>query len=447
MSLAVLLLVRQAFAGGATGSEKEVREAGGEFANVVTSENFAVKWGDAGNFSEAEGSLLLDHLEYAWTVEVEDLGFLPPAVCDRYKFNVYVADTGSPAPASNGEAGYFFLDGENLPAIAIHPAAVAEGYADVTSAHEFFHAIQHGTAQYQVVAEAVWYWEATAMWIEGEVYPEDPDESAYVHAVGLATALPLWDAGDGSFEALADFHQYGAFLFARFLTEWVADRSLIVESWTDSRAAPSPQTTLGFLLEERGVDIASAYADYAARNAVWDYPDGAQYRAVLEAERDRWVTDPDFQEVFATVEGTGLVQADAGPAGGGYQLVRQVAPAPGAWGWAFHGDAGVPWAVRVVRDRAGGPEYYSPELVDGQAFFAFEGDGSDVWLAVSVWTAQAESGTWSLAISGGPEDTGVPLDTGGAEPRGRCQCGIGQRTGASGLALVVMALASARRPR
>lgn len=78
----------------------------------------------------------------------------------------------------------------------------------VTAAHEYFHAVQFGYD----VGEDAWFMEATATWVEDEVFDRVDDNVSYLSWGPLGQPdLPL--------DSLQDGYYYGAWIFFRHLTE------------------------------------------------------------------------------------------------------------------------------------------------------------------------------------------------------------------------------------
>ena len=64
--------------------------------NTLSSDNFIVRWGNG--ISQSQAQNILDSFEYAWDIEINQLGYEMPTSADTYLFNVYVGDTGGGAP-------------------------------------------------------------------------------------------------------------------------------------------------------------------------------------------------------------------------------------------------------------------------------------------------------------------------------------------------------------
>lgn len=142
-------------------------------------------------------------------------------------------------------------------------------FLQVTAAHEFFHAVQFAYDWFEDLA----LMEGSAMWMEGQVYPDVIDRINYLGRSALARpAVPL-DTGAAGFE-------YGAWLFWRFLTEKVFadDPSIIREIWERADGGPSPAfgdeysfQAVRRALAANGHDFRSTFAEFGWTNALRDY--------------------------------------------------------------------------------------------------------------------------------------------------------------------------------
>jgi hypothetical protein len=102
----------------------------------------------------------------------------------------------------------------------------------VTAAHEFFHAVQ---AAYDWF-EDQWLLEATAVWMEDELYDEINDNLQYLPDSPLRLPTVPLDKGATVFDPCC--HIYGDWIFFRFLSEWfgpsegVEDQTVVKAIWT-----------------------------------------------------------------------------------------------------------------------------------------------------------------------------------------------------------------------
>jgi hypothetical protein len=142
-------------------------------------------------------------------------------------------------------------------------------FLQVTAAHEFFHSVQFAYDWFEDLA----LMEGSAMWMEGQVYPDVIDRINYLGRSALRRpAVPL-DTGSGGFE-------YGAWLFWRFLTEKVFsnDPTIIRDIW--ERADGGPTAAFGDeysfqavrrALAASGHDFRGTFAEFGWTNGLRDY--------------------------------------------------------------------------------------------------------------------------------------------------------------------------------
>ena len=250
--------------------------------NTLSSDNFIVRWGNG--ISQSQAQNILDSFEYSWDIEINQLGYEMPTSADTYLFNVYIGDSGGGAPQGYGAAGYFTGDNQGYPMIVIAKQTVMdEGYLDFTVAHEFFHALQGRTNRYDYdeYGPGAWYWEATANWVESEVYPGQSGNAGFLIGYTFFPHYPVnfFDYPDQG--TLQEYHQYGAFIFPQHLTEIEADADLIRSSWQDTSSENDPMNVLNTHLQPFGTTIEDAWLHHIARMTVMDYSMGELYEEYL----------------------------------------------------------------------------------------------------------------------------------------------------------------------
>ena len=209
--------------------------------------HYARSGADAPNLSDLDADQVPDWVERValvfdevYGVEVESMGYQRPPVT---RYDVYLKDM-----AATRTYGITTNDGEVAPPfpqtsvgsyIEIDKAFTDERltqnrYApdqllQITAAHEFHHAIQFGYNYYF----DFWYAEATATWIEDEVY--EPVNQLYDY---LPSYLPK--AATLSLDApLGNNSEYGRWIFNRYLAERHSS-ALIKEVWVRLGATPAP---------------------------------------------------------------------------------------------------------------------------------------------------------------------------------------------------------------
>jgi hypothetical protein len=101
---------------------------------------------------------------------------------------------------------------------------------EVTAAHEFFHAVQFAYDAF----EDQWFMEATATWMEDEVYDDVNDNLQYLPDGPLGT--PRVPLDKGATKADPCCHVYGDWIFFRYLTETYSP-GIVKSSWTKADAS------------------------------------------------------------------------------------------------------------------------------------------------------------------------------------------------------------------
>jgi hypothetical protein len=153
--------------------------------------------------------------------------------------------------------------------IYVDPTYDGFGYNDrtlpmkVTSAHEFFHAVQFA---YDINAGG-WYMENCATWMEDIIWDDINDNYMYLSYFLNFVHLPL-NTANGGFE-------YGAFLWPMFIYEnW--GHELIRQSWIYS-VNSNAMYALELLFEENGTFLEEQYFDYSLWNYLTNYRDDGNH--------------------------------------------------------------------------------------------------------------------------------------------------------------------------
>ena len=229
-----------------------------------------------------------------------------------------------------------------------------------TTAHEFFHGVQHATGNFAYEDDAAWYWEATATWIEAELYPDSATHGVFVFGYAMLPELSVEffdyaDSGD-----LTEFHQYGAFIFPKYITEFVSDWSLIRDTWVaPHNGTGSPLEAIRGELEQVGVDFNDVFRDFSAHNVTWDYQYGDDYQqfyqdyaAYYSASDDHRVAASHGGVASGWVDGPG----DLAPQRYGYNII----------------ELGTPLLDSYTVEVDGEPTSYSGDSVDWHAVVVLE---------------------------------------------------------------------------
>jgi len=451
--------------------DKGERDAHGVCANSASSDNFVLKWGDEESVSSTAVTEMLQAFEFTWSQQVTQMAHPAPFGTEEYKFNVYVGDTGSCAPSVFGMGGYYTVDSEGWPFIVMSLGTMADTtYGQSVAAHEFYHAVQHATESYGAGSYAQWYWEATATWAEREVYISDTVYAQFLFGYAFMPYKQLNAYQYPGTGAIEEYHQYGAFIFPRYLTEHVSDWTLIRDSWVEADWNDDPIEVLGDLLPDG--DLESVFGDFAAYNATWDYQDGYLYEQVLEYSADHTGYGVYDDRIVDTVgsQGTGETweetPTDTLPERYGYNTIRLKSPESRKLTVRFDGDAAgslgsaARYQVRLVREFGTNRAYLQVPLdgTSGELDVGQVGTEAALYLVVSAFADgwnEGETFDYRYQLDMGEVDApGVDTSTGGAMPQALhmetddsqgCVCAQGNAAGGIGLVVLGLGLAVVRR--
>ena len=135
----------------------------------------------------------------------------------------------------------------------------------VTAAHEYNHVLQFAYD----VAQDTWMFEATATWMEDEVYTQVNDYLQYVQAWTRLTTVPITNFSPNGDETNAK--AYGAAVWSRWL-EARHGPDVVRNAWEVSRQTTPPSFAPGAYdraLRNRGSSFAEAFAEFTADTAEW----------------------------------------------------------------------------------------------------------------------------------------------------------------------------------
>ena len=192
--------------------------------------------------------------EEVYDTEVTGMGFRPPPVTryDVYLMDLvpdqaygFTTDDGAPSGGSVSVGSYIEIDKSfSDPMFTVNGTYIPEQMLKVTAAHEFHHGIQFGYNYYF----EFWYAEATATWMEDEVYDSVNQLYDYLDSYishrdnyGVLEPLALNGPTDGASE-------YGRWIFNRYLAEKHGGREVVRAAWeklATLRPGTSPTTSGG----------------------------------------------------------------------------------------------------------------------------------------------------------------------------------------------------------
>ena len=234
----------------------------------------------------------MDILEQAWAHEVGLLNYRRPARDgnrgDDSKFDVYLKDVGvsgvygycvpeRTTTASRWTAsGYCVLDDDFARSQFDQDPIVS---LKATAAHEFFHAVQFAYDY----AEDAWFMEATATWMEEQVFDEVNDNRQYLPAGQLGVPERPLD----TFQNPGAAH-YGNWVFFEYLSERF-DPEIVRTAWQAAAAdgAKRGRFSMQAVKDALPVGFRGVFGRYAASNTApsLDYPEGDQWRAAPNSRK------------------------------------------------------------------------------------------------------------------------------------------------------------------
>ncbi len=365
------------------------------------SDNFVLKWGLDAPPADDEVFLIMESLEASWSHQLDIMGHTAPYGTDDYLFNVYVGDSGGCTPSAFGVGGYYTTDDDGWPIIVLSQGVFDNlDFGQTTVAHEFYHAVQHAEGAYTSGRSVQWWWEATAMWVEGQVYPGTEDYYSFLYGYAFEPHRQL-NAYTGLTSAglLEEYHQYGAAIWPRYLTEHVTSWTTIRDSWLLGSPDQDPMDFLAdALAEEAGHDLEDVFGDFAAHNATWDYFHGDNIGPYLDYVADSTRHGDRDRRVAEVVSSSGTGSAwrspptETLPERFGYNILRMFSPPEGEITLRFNGDAAgsdgsaATWSVRAVIETDSRVSYLDLPVTAGEGEVTVDASGTEenIYMVITV---------------------------------------------------------------
>ena len=266
--------------------------------SVAKNDTNAVDTTDANNNGTPDYiDMIMRLLEEVYTTMVDSMKYtvMPPdtVINGKWYYDVYVYKLGKKIygyvqpekavgdnPNSNGRvetnAAYSYMGLRNN---YQGFEGDAERNLKVTIAHELFHAFQSGYDVY----EKAWLKEATATWVEDELYDEINDNYQY---------LPKWfdrpwEALDATSEESYKGHWYGSWIFFRYLSEHVGNRDIVRKVWEHSVSYNSKNDDFSInavsdAISDYNKTFGQVFLDFQLANLLktmspYDYEEGENY--------------------------------------------------------------------------------------------------------------------------------------------------------------------------
>lgn len=353
--------------------------------------------------------------EFVWATELETMGWLEPpadigeggdARYDLYLWNMsyygvtffgsdsFVGDNPNSPMVTETRACYSYMRVENdFTAFA----GEARDNLRVALAHEFNHAIHAGYDS----QEAAWLMEATATWIEDEVYDEINDNVQFLDQLFVKPDVAL-DVADADAQA----YGYGRFVFPRYIAEHHGGQATVRAIWERAVVSDSLEAVESALVSA-GTSFVQLFPRFVGANYVlspqaynqpYTYEEAAAYRAGLAA-------DGAELEIEARVPFSGTAVAVDSFEDGNGRLERHsaeywVITSTMDYEIAFEGNPGVVYAVQLALRDDDHVDIRSVALT-GQAGIAIVHDPAaydEVALIVANTSSVSETTGYALTV-------------------------------------------------
>ena len=219
---------------------------------------------------------MADIFDYVYSVEVTQLGFLPPPndlgqdgpEWDVYLQNVpnyYGWTTLEQRISQNPDVwtSYIVLNINFAKTYTKSPEAER-----VTAAHEFFHMIQLG---YNFRDEEVYFMELSSTWMEDKVYDDINDYYQYLGIQYNKSVLGFFDRTNVPFTEEDGWHEYGLSIWLHFLEKHFYDTQIVQTIWDRFVASPAIEAT-DIVLRQKGNTFEEALSVFYG----WNYMTGTR---------------------------------------------------------------------------------------------------------------------------------------------------------------------------
>lgn len=415
---------------------------GQQGANRILTDHYSIEW-DGTSISESTARSFGDALERSWTKEFDDLGWLEPDGTSNYKIMAYVTNENyAGAYTTVSACGSVYM-----PYIVAGRGSFAAGswFQDM-AAHELNHASQFAYG----FGHEFWFWEATATYLQDQVWPTHEEWAPYVTGYTQVPWVAM-SASDQEDQTIF-YHMYGMNIWLFYLDENVMGEDGARTQWEFSEThGRTYDLSQDEVLEDLGYDFRAAYVGFIAANTVMDY------------KQRRYMPEIDVADYITDVPSEGGASGTETPQQYGQHFLKvamdEFDPDLPNLDLHFEGRLGGDWialmvgtnddAVTTVVDLQLEDDVGDGQLEDWDQY-------DEVWLVVSPTSSDTETWSydWALSASAPPEpvDTAPPEDTdvNDEDVTGPKLFGCGCDQGGSGTGAAAAALAGlivARRRR
>ena len=268
-------------------------------------------------------------LEYVWWAEIEQFGWAAPppdeGIGGDDRYDIYLQEvlyngTMGYTEGSNARFRSNTQNGDNPNTPAVETRAMAsymvldndynglEEYSvehydplDImrsTAAHEFNHACQFG---YDGEEPADWLWEATATWMQDEVYDDTNDVIENIYSV-VKSPDTCQTASGGKNRVEDEYHWYGEWIFLRYISE-LYGQATVRAIWEYTPKFDGYEA-IEAALSDAGTTIDETFRGFSIALLTRSFEEGTNYPTVrLEGEATPG-------NVFTPLDGVGQMGAD-----------------------------------------------------------------------------------------------------------------------------------------
>ena len=295
---------------------------------TLDSEHFRIHYTLSGN--DAVSSLeyvntVAEIMEHVWQVEVEQMGWTPPPPdggfggddrYDVYLLNIFEDGTAgysdggfpetvvgdnprTPFVETRSHYSYLALDNDYIELYEYGDGSVTTlEFMKSTAAHEFNHALQFA---YDGEEPAEWLWEATATWVQSQVYPQihDADEEL-VSVFKSPDTCQLAYGGETRVED--ENHWYGLWIFMQYISENYGPET-VRSIWEHARELDGYEP-LEVALFDAGTTLDETFRGFSLALLTRGFERGSEYPTL----RLEGVAAPG--ETFTPNDGVGQMAAD-----------------------------------------------------------------------------------------------------------------------------------------
>ncbi|HSS98251.1 MAG TPA: MXAN_6640 family putative metalloprotease, partial [Terriglobales bacterium] len=241
-------------------------------------------------------------LEYSWFAEIDHFGWAPPpsdgVLGGDEKYDIYLANilpsgyAGFTAPdenhsdvgdnlrsstivEKNSTHSYIALDNDYVEYDEFKVAGISrKEYMQSVVAHEFNHAIQFG---YDGEEPDSWLWEATATWMEDEVF-NDVNETVRILKSEFKSTDTCQLSQGGEFGDPDAGHWYGMWIFMRYVSERYGDDA--VRRLWELAVQHDGYAVWDAFLAEQGIIMEDFYKEFAVALLSRNFEEGQDYPTV-----------------------------------------------------------------------------------------------------------------------------------------------------------------------